>query len=48
MARSTQTLASHQGDVRLGSRKQPLNLVRWFSLISMAVIGTVAIALGAV
>ena len=48
MARSTQTLASHQGDVRLGSRKQPFNLLRWFSLISMAVIGTVAIALGAV
>ncbi|WP_458718428.1 sensor histidine kinase [Pseudomonas gregormendelii] len=48
MARSTQTLASNQGDVRLGSRKQPFNLLRWFSLISMAVIGTVAIALGAV
>ena len=48
MARSTQTLASHQGDVRLGSRKQPFNLLRWFSLISMAVIGTVAVALGSV
>ncbi|MHC8314918.1 sensor histidine kinase [Pseudomonas sp. LB3P31] len=48
MARSTQTLASTQGDVRLGSRKQPFNLLRWFSLISLAVIGTVAIALGAV
>lgn len=48
MARSTHTLASTQGDVRLGSRKQPFNLLRWFSLISLAVIGTVAIALGAV
>ena len=48
MARSTQTLASNQGDVRPGSRKQPFNLLRWFSLVSMAVIGTVAIALGAV
>jgi two-component sensor histidine kinase len=48
MARSNQTLASNQGDVRQGSRTQPFNLLRWFSLISMAVIGTVAIALGAV
>lgn len=39
---------SEQGDVRLSSRKQPFNLLRWFSLISMAVIGTVALALGAV
>jgi len=34
--------------VRLSTRKQPFNLLRWFSLISMAVIGTVAVALGAV
>lgn len=44
----TQTLQSEEGDVRLSSRKQPFNLLRWFSLISMAVIGTVAVALGAV
>jgi signal transduction histidine kinase len=37
-----------EGDVRLSSRKQPFNLLRWFSLISLAVIGTVAVALGAV
>ncbi|MBK5354755.1 HAMP domain-containing histidine kinase [Pseudomonas sp. TH41] len=43
-----QTLRSEQGDIRLSSRKQPFNLLRWFSLISMAVIGTVAVALGAV
>ncbi|MBF4559854.1 HAMP domain-containing histidine kinase [Pseudomonas sp. p50] len=44
----TQTLQSEQGDVRLSARKQPFNLLRWFSLISLAVIGTVAVALGAV
>ncbi|MCP1517769.1 signal transduction histidine kinase [Pseudomonas migulae] len=44
----TQSLQSEEGDVRLSSRKQPFNLLRWFSLISMAVIGTVAVALGAV
>ncbi|WP_283183924.1 sensor histidine kinase [Pseudomonas svalbardensis] len=44
----TQTLQSEGGDIRLSSRKQPFNLLRWFSLISMAVIGTVAVALGAV
>lgn len=44
----TQTLQNQEGDVLLRSGKQPFNLLRWFSLISMAVIGTVAIALGAV
>jgi len=44
----TQTLQAEGGDIRLSSRKQPFNLLRWFSLISMAVIGTVALALGAV
>jgi signal transduction histidine kinase len=42
------TLLKEEGDIRLSSRKQPFNLLRWFSLISMAVIGTVAVALGAV
>jgi signal transduction histidine kinase len=37
-----------ENEVRLSTRKQPFNLLRWFSLISMAVIGTVAVALGAV
>jgi len=41
-------LQKEEGDIRLRSRKQPFNLLRWFSLISMAVIGTVAVALGAV
>jgi signal transduction histidine kinase len=41
-------LLKEEGDIRLSSRKQPFNLLRWFSLISMAVIGTVALALGAV
>ncbi|MFJ7111142.1 sensor histidine kinase [Pseudomonas sp. NPDC098740] len=44
----TQTLQAEGGDIRLSSRKQPFNLLRWFSLISMAVIGAVAVALGAV
>lgn len=44
----TQTLQAEEGDVCLSSRKQPFNLLRWFSLISMAVIGTVAVALGSV
>ncbi|MFY0730825.1 sensor histidine kinase [Pseudomonas sp. NFX15] len=35
-------------EIYLSARKQPFNLLRWFSLISMAVIGTVAVALGAV
>jgi signal transduction histidine kinase len=37
-----------ENEIRLKSRKQPFNLLRWFSLISMAVIGTAAVALGAV
>ncbi|WP_460163734.1 sensor histidine kinase [Pseudomonas sp. S2_F03] len=41
-------LLKEQGDIRLSSRKQPFNLLRWFSLISMAIIGTVAVALGVV
>jgi signal transduction histidine kinase len=44
----TTTLQKEEGDISLSSRKQPFNLLRWFSLISMAVIGTVAVALGAV
>ncbi|MNZ39641.1 Sensor protein ZraS [compost metagenome] len=35
-------------EVRLNTRKEPFNLLRWFSLVSMLVIGTVAVALGAV
>lgn len=42
------TLAIDKADMRLSTRKQPFNLLRWFSLISMAVIGTVAVALGSV
>ncbi|QKG65712.1 HAMP domain-containing histidine kinase [Pseudomonas sp. B14-6] len=48
MTSQTVTLQKEEGDIRLSSRKQPFNLLRWFSLISMAVIGTVAVALGAV
>ncbi|MET0849139.1 MAG: HAMP domain-containing sensor histidine kinase [Pseudomonas sp.] len=48
MTSQTTTFQKEEGDVRLSSRKQPFNLLRWFSLISMAVIGTVAVALGAV
>ncbi|SDO67454.1 Signal transduction histidine kinase [Pseudomonas arsenicoxydans] len=44
----TRPLQQEEADIRLSSRKQPFNLLRWFSLISMAVIGTVAVALGAV
>jgi signal transduction histidine kinase len=44
----SKSLPVEEGTLRLGSRKQPFNLLRWFSLISMAVIGTVAVALGAV
>ncbi|MHC8321032.1 sensor histidine kinase [Pseudomonas sp. GB2N2] len=44
----TQTLQAGERDIHLSARKQPFNLLRWFSLISMAVIGTVAVALGAV
>jgi signal transduction histidine kinase len=44
----TQKLPAEGGDIRLSYRKQSFNLLRWFSLVSMAVIGTVAVALGAV
>ncbi|PYY66074.1 two-component sensor histidine kinase, partial [Pseudomonas jessenii] len=37
-----------ESEVRLKTRKQPFDLLRWFSLVSMAVIGTVAVALGTV
>ncbi|WP_454863185.1 sensor histidine kinase [Pseudomonas hormoni] len=43
----TQMLQSEEGS-RLSSSKQPFNLLRWFSLISMGVIGTVAVSLGVV
>lgn len=49
MIMTTQALRTDDGEsVRPSARKQPFNLLRWFSLISMAVIGTVAVALGAV
>jgi hypothetical protein len=48
MNMQSKSLPVEEGNLRLGSRKQPFNLLRWFSLISMAVIGTVAVALGAV
>jgi signal transduction histidine kinase len=48
MNMQSKSLPVEEGNLRLGSRKQPFNLLRWFSLISMAVIGTVAVALGTV
>ncbi len=48
MNMQSKSLPVEEGTLRLGSRKQPFNLLRWFSLISMAVIATVAVALGAV
>ncbi|WP_192553228.1 ATP-binding protein [Pseudomonas sp. IzPS59] len=48
MNMQSKTLPVEESSLRLGSRKQPFNLLRWFSLISMAVIGTVAVALGTV
>ena len=48
MTTLAKTLATDTADMRLSTRKQPFNLLRWFSLISMAVIGTVAVALGSV
>ncbi|AWY43959.1 two-component sensor histidine kinase [Pseudomonas putida] len=48
MTTLAKALQSDKGDIRLSTRKQPFNLLRWFSLISMAVIGTVAVALGSV
>jgi len=44
----TKALLLQESDTRLHSRKPPFNLLRWFSLVSMAVIGTVAVALGSV
>ncbi|CAI8934849.1 Histidine kinase [Pseudomonas sp. IT-196MI5] len=37
-----------EGEARLNTRKRPFDLLRWFSLVSMVVIGMVAVALGAV
>lgn len=48
MNMQSKLLALDEGKLRSGSRGRPFNLLRWFSLISMAVIGTVAVALGAV
>lgn len=48
MNMQSKSLPVEEGNLRLGSHKQPFNLLRWFSLISMVVIGTVAIALGSV
>jgi len=48
MTTLAKALQSDKGDIRLSTRKQPFNLLRWFSLISLAVIGTVAVALGSV
>ncbi|MCF4998472.1 two-component sensor histidine kinase [Pseudomonas syringae] len=48
MNMQSKSFLSEDATLRLGSRKLPFNLLRWFSLISMAVIGIVAIALGAV
>jgi signal transduction histidine kinase len=44
----TKTLRVDQANERMGSRKPAFNMLRWYSLISFAVIGTVAAALGAV
>ncbi|WP_438301283.1 sensor histidine kinase [Pseudomonas sp. NMS19W] len=48
MNMQSKSLPVEESSLRLGSHKQPFNLLRWFSLISMAVIGTVAVALGTV
>jgi signal transduction histidine kinase len=37
-----------ESEARLNTRKRPFDLLRWFSLVSMVVIGIVAVALGAV
>jgi signal transduction histidine kinase len=37
-----------ESEARLNTRKRPFDLLRWFSLVSMVVIGMVAVALGAV
>ena len=44
----TKTLRVVQANERKGSRKPAFNMLRWYSLISLAVIGTVAAVLGAV
>ncbi|WP_277761565.1 ATP-binding protein [Pseudomonas sp. A34-9] len=48
MNMQSKSLPVEEANLRWGSRKQSFNLLRWFSLISMAVIGTVAVALGTV
>ena len=48
MSVPTRTLRVDQANERMGSRKPAFNMLRWYSLISFAVIGTVAAALGAV
>ncbi|MFG6203700.1 sensor histidine kinase [Pseudomonas retamae] len=48
MNMQSKLLALDEGKLRSGARGRPFNLLRWFSLISMAVIGTVAVALGTV
>ncbi|MHA6195134.1 sensor histidine kinase [Pseudomonas wadenswilerensis] len=44
----SKTLSLATSEARLAPGKLPFNLLRWFSLISLAVIGTVALALGSV
>ncbi|MFJ2485675.1 sensor histidine kinase [Pseudomonas sp. NPDC087639] len=48
MNMQSKSLPVEDRNLRLSSRTLPFNLLRWFSLISMAVIGTVAVALGMV
>jgi len=48
MNMQSSSLPLQEGKQQSGSRKRPFNLLRWFSLISMAVIATVAVALGTV
>lgn len=48
MNMQSKSLPVDESSLRPGPRTKPFNLLRWFSLISMAVIGTVAVALGAV
>jgi two-component sensor histidine kinase len=48
MNMQSKSLPVEESSLRQSSRRQPFNLLRWFSLISLAVIGTVAVALGAV
>jgi len=44
----TRTLSVDEAEARPGLGKPPLKLLRWFSMISLAVIGSVALALGTV